>query len=235
MTLTPAPPTPAPPTPAPAPRRSGSRILGPWLVVLGLVCAATTVYLLSGYVPPDPDRSRVPVTGTAHFALLLVHIGTGSVALLLGPLQFVPWLRRRHPAVHRRIGRTYLALGVVPSAIVGVPVALLSAYGPVPRAAFALLSLTWLVTAVAGYRAARQRRFDAHREWMIRNVVLTLSAVTFRSWLGLLIVTTLPQLRDTYDGDFETLFRDVYGAAAWLSWVPSLLVAECLLRWRPRP
>lgn len=212
--------------------RARSSLFRVWLVLAGLVCAATTVYLLSSYVPPDPDETRVPVTGGPHFALLLVHIGTGSVALLLATWQFVPWIRRRHPRVHRMIGRVYLAAGVLPAAVTGVPVALLSAYGPVTSAAFTMLAVSWLITGVAGYRAVRQGRYAAHREWMIRNVALTLSAITFRSWLGLLILAFLPQLDGPYGGDFEVLFRDVYGTAAWLSWVPSLLVAECWLRLR---
>lgn len=206
-----------------------------WLVVAGLICAATTVYLLSGYVPPDPGEARVPTTGGLHYAVLLVHIGTGAVALLLGPWQFAPWIRSRHPRVHRTIGRVYLAAGVVPSAVTGVPVALMSAYGPVTSAAFTLLAVSWLITGIAAYRAVRQGRYAAHREWMIRNFALTLSAITFRSWLGLLIMALLPRLDTTYGGDFEALFRDAYGTGAWLSWVPSLLVAEAYLRLRRRP
>lgn len=221
-------------TPAPPAPRVRSRIFRYWLVVAGLICAATTVYLLSSYLPPDPDETRVPVTGTLHFALLLVHIGTGSIALLLGTLQFVPWIRRRHPRVHRNIGRVYLAAGVVPSSITGVPVALMSAYGPVTSAAFTMLAVSWLITGIAGYRAVRQGRYAAHREWMLRNFALTLSAITFRSWLGVLIMAFLPRLEGTYGGDFDALFRDAYGTGAWLSWVPSLLVAEAYLRLRHR-
>ena len=46
-----------------------------------------------------------------------------------------------------------------------------------------MLGLLWLVTGLAGYRAARQRRFADHRRWMLRSVALTWSIVANRGWL----------------------------------------------------
>lgn len=34
------------------------------------------------------------------------------------------------------------------------------------------LELAWLAAAAMGWRAARNRRFASHREWMIRSYVL---------------------------------------------------------------
>ncbi len=39
----------------------------------------------------------------------VAHFGGGSLALLIGPFQFVPALRRRYSKAHRWMGRLYLA------------------------------------------------------------------------------------------------------------------------------
>lgn len=217
----------------PAGTPSHSRLFVPALAVLAVLCVGTLVYMLGEYVPPVAEDSRVPVVATWHFALLVGHIATGTVALIVGTAQFVPWIRRKHPRVHRVIGRIYLFGGVFPSAVLGLPVALLSSSGPAARAGLFLMAVMWLVTAVQAYRAVRQRRYGDHREWMIRNFVLTLSALTLRAWLGLLIFVLLPSLETTYGDDFDLLFRDAYTSATWLAWVPSLLLVEWYLRRRP--
>ncbi|MGH3697470.1 MAG: hypothetical protein ACRDRX_26390 [Pseudonocardiaceae bacterium] len=85
-----------------------------------------------------------------YYGLLVAHISTALEALVLGPLQFVPAIR-----VHRRIGRTYLLVGVLPSAITVIPVALLSGrlitqVGPV------IPAVGWLVTGSLAVRAIRR-------------------------------------------------------------------------------
>lgn len=217
----------------PARPPSHSRLFLPALAVLAVLCVGTLVYILGDYVPPVAEDSRVPVIATWHFALLVGHIATGTVALTVGTVQFVPWIRRTHPRVHRTIGRIYFFGGVFPSSILGLPIALLSSSGPAARSGLFLMAVMWLVTAVQGYRAVRQRRYADHRRWMIRNFVLTLSALTLRAWLGLLIFVLLPGLETTYGDDFDLLFRDAYTTATWLAWVPSLLLVEWYLSRRP--
>ena len=80
-----------------------------------------------------------------------------SLALVLGPLQFVPAIRARR-RVHRTIGRTYLLGGVLPSALAAVPVALLSGR-LVTQIGLTIPAVLWLVTGALAYRAARRRDY----------------------------------------------------------------------------
>lgn len=64
---------------------------------------------------------------------------------------------------------------------------------------------------------ARQKRFAAHRVWMMRSAALTFADVTLRLWLPLQLVAGIP---------FETACAIV----AWLCWVPNLIVAHYLLK-----
>jgi len=50
---------------------------------------------------------------SAHPLLTFAHMRPGLAFMLLGPLQFVPSVRARRPALHRLCGRIVLVSGVV--------------------------------------------------------------------------------------------------------------------------
>ncbi len=104
-------------------RRGLLRPRGVWVMLLVAVVAGTV--MAAPYVLLDVEASRLEVDGGLHYALLVAHVFTATVALVLGPLQFVPAIRA-HRRWHRGIGRAYLLVGVLPAALAAIPVALLS-------------------------------------------------------------------------------------------------------------
>ena len=95
--------------------------------------------------------------------------------------------------------------------------------GPIATAGFASLAVLWITVTLLGWRAALQRRFEAHRRWMLRSWALTLAAVTLR-----LYMLAAPALG--VDG------LEAYRAISFLCWLPNLAVAEVVLRMqRPAP
>ncbi|MFD5395637.1 DUF2306 domain-containing protein [Streptomyces sp. NPDC127097] len=205
-----------------------------WLLPLAVVTVLVTAQALTAYVPPDPHTSRVPLRGELHYVLLVAHIVTAAVAVFTGLAQSWPWLRRRSPAAHRWTGRAYFFAGVFPSALVGIPVVCLTPLGLSNQASLAVLDALWLLTGLAGYRAARQRRYADHRVWMIRNYALTLVAITSRLIQPLFEHLVAAQLSDpvSYAGDALAAGHDIAGATAWTALVLQLIAAECLLRRR---
>ncbi|GAA0224606.1 DUF2306 domain-containing protein [Cryptosporangium japonicum] len=156
-----------------------------------------------------------------------LHVVSGGTALLLSPVQLSALLRRRVPAVHRVVGRvTFAAIGV--GGVAGAVLAPFNEAGPVGTAGFGLLALAWLGCAGAAYSAIRRRDVAAHRRWAIRTFALTYAGVMLRLWLGVLIVAG-SGLAGLDDAD---AFALAYPAAAFLCWVPNLLLAEWLLRRR---
>jgi uncharacterized membrane protein len=146
---------------------------------------------------------------------LMVHAGTAATALLLGPVQFTRTLRARHPAVHRWMGRTYVA-ACMAGGVSGFMLAAGASTGMPAVAGFASLALAWLgSTSLAWYRAV-QARIPEHRAWMIRSFSLTLAAVTLRIYLVILELLGLP-------------FIPGYQVISFLCWVPNLLLAEWLI------
>jgi uncharacterized membrane protein len=149
-----------------------------------------------------------------------IHIAGAATALLIGPIQFLPWIRKRRVA-HRRLGRVYV-VGCLIGGVGGLIVAFGSTAGPIATAGFGSLAVIWIIANVQGWRSARARRFDTHRAWMIRSFALTFAAVTLRLYLPL-----FPLL--------GVSFLDGYRAVSFLAWIPNLALAELYIRGAFRP
>lgn len=147
---------------------------------------------------------------------LVLHAGGAATALLVGAFQFLPRVRAARPWLHRGLGRIYAA-GCLVGGVSGLALAAGTSAGPVAGWGFGLLAAAWIVSTVQAWRLARARRFEAHREWMVRSFALTFAAVTLRIYVPL---SPLAGVRP----------EEAYVAIAWLCWVPNLLVAELCLR-----
>ncbi len=195
-----------------------------WFGWQGLLLAAA---LVSGAIAwwliawPVATLSNVDSHG-GHFIVTFLHMAGGTGMLFLGGANLYLATRRIAFPLHRRIGQAYLAVGAV-GALSALAVTMSTAHkpagGPVltnMSVSLASLSLAWLAFALLGWRAARNRRFDSHRDWMVRAYVLVWSFVFCR--LG----SRVPALGDMGGGE----------AFPWLSWVGPLVLCEIALQWR---
>ena len=182
------------------------------LLALGVAAYGAVAAFLSldGNLPSMthhfPDRTKAAA----------LHFGVGGLALVLGPWQFLPALRRKVPAVHRWIGRTYV-LSCLVSGCAALVLSQQTHTGLDSQVGFVLLAMLWLITTLIGFRRAWDREFRAHREWMIRSFALTLAAVTLRFYLPSSQALGIP---------FET----AYPVIAYACWVPNILIAEWMVR-----
>ena len=145
--------------------------------------------------------------------------GTGM--LFLGGLNLYLAARRERFPLHRKIGQAYLLFGSV-GAILALSLTLSSAHkdaaGPVlsnSTVSLSMLATAWLAFAALGWRAARNRRFASHGDWMIRSYVLVWSFVFCR------IASRVSSIGELGNGE----------AFIWLSWVGPLIVCEIVLQW----
>ena len=180
--------------------------------LLALAAVAVAAAALRYLVPGTPAAPPSVLSNVHAAPFLPLHAGFGALGLVLGPLQFLPRLRRSAPFIHRLIGSSYL-LACLVAAVAGLMLAIGATAGPIAGAGFAALALGWIVTTGLGAVFALRGRFAAHRRWMIRSFALTSSAVTLRLQLGAGGVSGL---------DFDL----IYLTAAWACWIPNLIAAE---------
>jgi uncharacterized membrane protein len=202
-------------------RRPGRPLptFGWWLMVAG----ATAVGLASArYVAGGATMAPPPLKPNFldHPAGFYVHIGAASVALLIGPYQFLARPRRSGARFHRAMGFIY-ATAVAIGGAAAFTIAPTSNGGPIAAAGFLTLAALWWLTTGAAVAAILRGDRASHGRWMYRSYALTLAGVALRLYLPVAIF-----------GPFG--FTAAYAAIAWLCWVPNLMIAELLSR-RARP
>ncbi|CAA9577037.1 MAG: hypothetical protein AVDCRST_MAG86-2294 [uncultured Truepera sp.] len=189
-----------------------------WLFA-ALAAVGITLYFAIPYLTSNPRVSRTPLNQAfpLHFVYVTLHGVPAGLALLLGPVQFIPAIRTRYPAAHRLISNVclvFISIGI----IMGVIAASVSTSGLAAPFGFLLLAAAWFYSGLLAYRAARQHQSALHRVWMIRNYAFTFAAVLL--WVLLVVglqVMTVNQ---------ALTFDDVYTTSVWSSILVSYLVAE---------
>ena len=182
------------------------------MVLLSVVLSLLSFrYLLGvGFLPPA-------ILGNLFARpFLYVHIAAAITALLLGPIQFIPSLRRRYLTAHRLTGRVYV-LSCLVGGLTGLVLSFGTTAGPVVGTGFFALGVCWLVTTARAWAVAVKGLIPQHKAWMTRSFALTFAAVTAR-----VLIFGLPPM--------GIAFNTTYGIAAWLGWIPNLLVVEWYLR-----
>ena len=152
---------------------------------------------------------------------LSLHAMGGAIALLAGPLQFVPHFRERSWSRHRLLGWIYCS-AILLGWCASLWIAPHSQTGWIASAAFLALGAAWIVTTGLAVRFILRGNAIRHRRWMIRSFALTAAAITLRMYLPLIFV-------------FHWPFSIAYPAIAWLCWIPNVFVAEAYLHFEPMP
>ncbi|WP_396934265.1 DUF2306 domain-containing protein [Mycolicibacterium sp.] len=196
------------------------------------LAVVVTVFLAYSLPPYLTGGTRVPATFGLHYPLLVAHVLLASVAMVGAVVQIWPGLRRRHPTLHRRTGRVYVATAI-PAAGCAMVIGAATPFGPVLAVSNVALAALWLWFTVDGFVAARQRRFGVHRRQMLRSATLALSIITNRIWTPVLFVVCEPLRDSIFGGDEEHFMWAVAGVGAWLGWTVPLLGLQLWLRRRP--
>lgn len=186
------------------------------MLPLGVVVFAFLSMVWPPYLGLDPKASLIPIRPGApqHYPMLVAHIATGTIALVTVVLQLWPWLRRRHPAAHRLIGRAYVFAGVLPSALLAFFITPLSMG---PSVGTTLGGVLWLFTTGMGFTRAVQGRIEAHRMWMLYSFAFAINIVWGRVFVVLLMSLGVQN---------QEIWGQVAGTAPWLGWVINLFLVQ---------
>lgn len=158
----------------------------------------------------------------AHPTAEWLHRIGGSLLVLTGLLQFSAKLRARRPTVHRWCGRSYVALAIIAGlsgAYMGVRFPFGGLTEALPSATFGLALVIVTLIALA---AARDRKFERHREWMVRSFAIVLGPMLIRIAYPILLF------------GFGIPARPAVGISFWIGWIVSVAVAELWIARRRR-
>lgn len=152
-----------------------------------------------------------------YIAAFVVHVFSSMFVLLAGFTQFSPYIRRKFPKIHKRMGWLYALVVIFLSGPSGFIIGIYANGGLSSRIAFCILAILWIVFTVVAILKIFKKQVFLHRVWMIRSFALALSAITLRAWKFLLVAVFHPRP------------MDVYQLVAWLGWVLNLIVAELII------
>jgi len=188
--------------------------------LLALFAFVNAVEALRYLLPHVPFPAELDNFRERRIALSLHALG-GAIALLAGPLQFLPRFRESNWNRHRLLGWIYCG-AVLLGWCASVWIAPHSQTGWVASAGFLTLGAAWIVTTGLAVRFILRGDALRHRRWMIRSFALTAAAITLRIYLPLIFV-------------FHWNFSVAYPAIAWLCWVPNAIGAAVYVRLVPTP
>jgi len=155
----------------------------------------------------------------AHFPkVTAIHFFGGAVAIVTGAIQFNASLRRKHLPLHKILGRFYV-VSILCAGIASFILAVNSVGGIYVQSGFGLMAICWLATTINAYCLIRRSDVSGHERWMTRSYAVTLAGVTLRLYLGLSVV-------------LEIKFIDAYPVLAWICWIPNLIIAELVIRFK---
>jgi uncharacterized membrane protein YozB (DUF420 family) len=189
----------------------------PWIIPLWAVTAAFLWLQAGPFVgTPEAEAPIPPHDGfAAYYPLLITHIALGTVAMVTCCLQVWPWLRRRHPAVHRVSGRIYVPATVIS----GVIALIILPFAPVVGQVGAFMSTSlWIITTLVGFWAVRTGRYALHRRFMLYSFALVMNNV----W-------GLTMARIIFGFEFDIDFVYLGEAARWVGWVVNLMLVQWFL------
>ena len=185
------------------------------LLIIKIIAAVLLSY--HDYMPPNFDRGflidRDPYFFGSYQWAFYVHVTSGPLSLMLGLVLLSKSARLRFPKWHRILGRIQTAnilLLVAPS---GLWMSRYAESGLVAGLGFGTLSIVTGLSVALGWRAAVQRRFQAHQTWMERCFALLCSAVVLRFIGG---ASTLANVDWPW----------IYPLSSWISWLLPLVGYE---------
>ena len=186
-----------------------------FVAVVGILIILTSL----AYFPPGFSsgflQGRESYFYSWYAVVFYIHVISSPITLFLGMVQSIEWVRGRYLKFHRSLGYAYVIIVLVFAAPSGLAMSIKAGGGNTAVIGFAALALATGFTTWLGFNSARQGQFIKHRQWMTRSYLLICSAVLLRFIAAL-------------TNQFELSIT--YGAMAWLSWLPSLIAYEIILR-----
>lgn len=196
-----------------------------WLAVATLIFTGLSAlfgraaFMSEALANPEMEMNIFDIRYYTNALATFLHLGPGLLIMVLGPLQFIPRIRKNYINFHRWSGRVYILCGAI-GAFSGIAIGVFDPFGGLSGQGFneamatAFFASYILYSLYMAYYRIRQKQFGSHREWMIRSFALMLAIATERLMLLAFQATT--------NIDFVELF----GATFWMAGFTNIVAAE---------
>lgn len=156
-------------------------------------------------------KSQEVLDSSIWWYTLIAHIGSGSISILIGWIQFNKTIQRKYLNMHRTIGKIYVVSSLI-CGLTGVYISIFATGGWVAALGFLSISCIFFYATLMGYFVIKKKLIMQHQNFMTYSYAAILSSVTLRIYIPL-----------------ATLFTDdyvfSYTIIAWVSWIPNLFIA----------
>lgn len=174
------------------------------------VFITSELLLITDY--PMYHAYRLQVIADRH--LLIPHTLAGTLALLVGPINFSSRIRQRHLQLHRVLGRIYII-----SVFIGSFTGIALARGRPGLPGTSMQAAAWMICTTAALITARNRQITQHRQWMTRSYAVTFTFVSSR------VLNLWPR--------YWSHLGDVLSAVGVIAFtLASLLIVDLGINWR---
>jgi hypothetical protein len=150
--------------------------------------------------------------------ILRVHIGGGMLAMASGTALLYTSRKRKRYGVHRWLGRFY-GLSILVGAVAGACIAPWSMGGAITAFGFLGLVTVWLYFTARAIMLAMKGDILGHQRAAAFSLSVTFAALTFRLFLLIPLLTSLPLV-------------PVYRFGSWACWIVNIGIVALYLRRR---
>lgn len=193
------------------------------IIAAFLYFAQLMVLITLQYVPLNHEVSFLQLKSEIslfHYRIaFFTHVYSSIFVLLLGFVQFIPLIRKKHKKTHRFIGILYVLIVLFLAAPSGLVMGYYGNGGIYSQLSFCLQAILWFVFTLLAFLYAKNREYTKHFDYMSYSYALTLSAISLRLFKWIIV------------GVWELPPMDTYKIVVWLGWIFNLIVAFGIIRY----
>jgi hypothetical protein len=192
--------------------------------VLAFMAVGLAGYAYYGYLYLKPGTLVTPEMAQVYQATMSntfkirIHAFSAGLALMIGIPQLSRRWREKYPKLNVVFRNIYFT-SVIFGSLSGFALAFIAQGGLPNLFGFWILSFVWLSSCLMAMWAIYQNDMPNYRLWIVRNYMLTSTAINLRILLGLWTAT---------HGGVESI-PPFYQTLGFLTWVPTFIVTEWII------